>query len=177
MSAVWVRVDEAARGGLPARCARTGTRCMTRYRRRPSDLPPPVEWATWTGLWPRPSPDSHISLPLLPRPHLREQVLRGTRDVTAALVPLSLLLLAMQLPAGRLLAASVLLHLATAVAGLLLTVAVQLDETGEWVRLGHVHPAFADAVERRTTRPRTTPVRPRLVVELRRGAGGEAMGS
>ena len=177
MSAVWVRIEEAARGGLPARCARTGVRCMTRYRRRTSDLPAPLEWATWTDLWPRPTRAVELPLPLLPRPHLRDLVLRRTRDVTAGLVPVALVLLAFGLPVGRLLVASLLLHAAATVGGLLLTVAVRLDATGEWVRLGNVHPAFAEAVERHTARPRTTPVLPRLAVDLRRGADGEAVGS
>jgi hypothetical protein len=176
MSAVWVRRDEAARGSLPARCARRGDRCITRYPRAVGDLPGGLEWLTWTGLWPRSrrstAPDAaaaaptpaEVVLPLLPRAHRRALALRRVRDGSAAL--LVLLLVALVPLGGGLLGRAALgvlaLHLVVAAVGWASTVEVRGDVTGEWVRLARVHPGFAAAVEAGTTRPRATPELPGL---------------
>ena len=165
MSAVWVRRDEAERGGLPARCARSGERCITRYPRRISDLPAPVEWATWTGLWPRDhgQPSDHIVLPVLPRQQRFHQLLRRTRDVSAALLGISLvaLLVLDGLPgaAARVVGlAALAAHLLAALLGMALTIEVREDASGRWVRLSGVHRDFVAAVEETTTRPDEPPV-------------------
>ncbi|CAN5494985.1 hypothetical protein BH23ACT9_BH23ACT9_04450 [soil metagenome] len=173
MSEVWVRVDEAQRGSLPARCAKTGVRCITRYRRHVSELPAATEWATWTGLWPRnrgvePIP---VVLPLLPSRHRLGTALRRTRDVTAALLPVGLLLVLLTGAGtlGRLAAALQLalvpLHLAVGVAGRMLAVDLRLDETGTWVRFGGVHRDFVATTEAVTTRPSAPPVLPEKAVD------------
>ncbi|MGI9018009.1 MAG: hypothetical protein ACR2HR_13050 [Euzebya sp.] len=166
MSQVWVRRDEAQRGGLPARCARSGQRCITRYRHGVSDLPAAIEWSLWSGLWPRnrQADPPVVILPLLPSRQRWEQLLRRSRDITAAAVPLSLLLLAVTgdgIPrrlAWLLCVGAVMLHLIGAAVGLLTTVEVRSDRVGEWVRLGGVHPEFAAAAEQRMSRPTHTPV-------------------
>jgi hypothetical protein len=163
MSAIWIHIDEARRGTLPARCARTGQRCMTRYATAASDLPAPVEWLTWTDVWPRrqvqgqPGPEA-IVLPLLPSRQRLATALRRTRDVTAAtLLPALLAWAFVDGMGGRLLGwlllALVVGHVLAAVVGLLATVGVRVDYTGEWVHLDRVHRSFVEAAEAMTTRP------------------------
>ena len=81
MSAVWVSTEEGGRGSLPARCAKTGERCITRVQLRTSDLPPALEWATWARLWPRtPStPPVPVIVSLLPSVARVHYLLRRTR--------------------------------------------------------------------------------------------------
>lgn len=164
MSAVWVRLDEAQRGSLPARCARTGERSITRYPNPVPDLPPVVEWATWTGLWPRRHGEAPptVIVPLLPSRQRMATVLRRTRDTTAAVLPVALvtLMLSSGLPArlaGGLALGAVLLHLVVGVLGVLITVALRPDITGQWVLLSGAHPEFVTATEAVTTRPERPP--------------------
>lgn len=165
MSQVWVRLDEAQRGRLPARCAVSGTRCMTRYRLPVSDLPAATEWWTWTGLWPRTQPAERpiIVVPMLPSRRDWGILLRYVRDVTAVLIPLSLLLMLLTGDGvvGQLVTAlalgALILHVLAALAGLGTTVDLQRDTTGRWVRLSGVHRNFVAAVEATTTRPQQQP--------------------
>jgi hypothetical protein len=187
MSAVWVRRDEATRGSLPSRCARTGHRCMTRYRHPVGDLPATTEWATWTGMWPRGGrdPAAKVVLPLLPGRHRAAVLLRRLRDVSIAIVPVGLLLMALTGPtlAGRLANAltvgAVLVHLAVAVVGWATTVEIRADRSGEWVRLSGVHPEFIAATEAVTTRPDTPPLLPETVPKAQpaHGTAGEPLES
>lgn len=162
MSAVWVRLDEAQRGSLPARSARTGARCVTRYRRPAHALPPSLEWATWTGAAGRGADVPIVVLPLLPRQHRIDSGLRRARDGSAAL--LVVCLMAMVLveggvgrAAGWLGVAAAVVHVVVGLAGFLVTVHLRLDDTGRWVRLSNVHREFATAAEAVTTRPTTEP--------------------
>ncbi|WP_370325732.1 hypothetical protein [Euzebya sp.] len=163
---MWVRLDEAQRGSLPPRCARSGQRCITRWAHPVRDLPPATEWVTWTGLWPRGRDRARrdIVLPLLPSRHRGIVSLERARDVTAALIPLGLLAVlvidggVLDRVAAALAIGAVLTHLAVAVAGVLTAVDVRADTTGQWVRLAGVHPAFAAATEAATTRPTSEPV-------------------
>lgn len=166
MSHVWVPLEEAQRGRLPARCAATGARCMTRYQQQVSDLPATTEWWTWTGLWPRDqgTEPPTIVVPMLPSRRDQGILLRHIRDVTAALVPLGLVLMLLtgQGVAGHLSSAvtvgSLILHVLVALTGLTTTVDLRRDTTGRWVRLGGVHPDFVAATEAATTRPQHQPV-------------------
>lgn len=178
MSAVWVRLDEAQRGSLPARCARRGVRCVTRHRRTVRDLPPVLEWVAWTGLWPRGRDGAAptVVLPLLPRAQRLDVALRRVRDVTAALLPACLLVaLLVEGVLGRTAGSAAILvlavHLVVAAAGLVLTVRLQLDDTGGWVRLSGVHREFVAATEAVTTRPTTEPVPAPLLTPRERPPG------
>ncbi len=166
MSQVWVRRDEAVRGSLPARCARSGQRCLTRWSQRAGIVPEPLEWVTWSGLWPVAAvpPDVHVVLPLLPWRHRYAVLLARVRDGSA--ITLGLALIAALATdggmggrlAGAALLGSVLLHLTTALLGPITTVGIRPDVTGDWIRLAGVHPGFVAATEATTTRPEETPV-------------------
>ncbi|HUG86380.1 MAG TPA: hypothetical protein VMM13_17570 [Euzebya sp.] len=165
MSAVWVRLDEAQRGSLPARCARSGERSITRYPHEVSDLPAPLEWTTWTRLWPRRHGQETVSVivPLLPSRQRAAAMLRRTRDITAGLLPVALLVMLMAdgIPgqvARTLVLVALLLRVVVASLGLMITVRLRADTTGEWVMMSGVHPEFAAAAEAVTSRPTQTPV-------------------
>jgi hypothetical protein len=174
MSQVWIRLEEAQRGTLPARCTRTGERCITRYARTVSHLPGALEWATWTGLWPldREDEPTQIVLPQLPARNRFGAVLRRTRDVTVVTTLLGLVGLVALDPgivegiATVLLLASLGLHVLTAVIGYLMTVEVCSDVSGEWVRLRGVHPDFVRQTKAITTRPTSTPELPDLRIAV-----------
>ena len=165
MSAVWVGTEEGGRGSLPARCAKTGERCINRVQLRTSDLPPALEWATWARLWPRtastePLPVIVSMLPSVARVHY---LLRRTRDVTTvAIVVLVLLALTtsgvLETVAMTALAATVATKVVVAVVGTVWAVTVRADTTGEWLHLDHVHDDFVTATERVTERPDPDPV-------------------
>lgn len=167
MSQVWIRADEGARGSIPARCAKRGERCINRVRLESSDLAGPLEWATWSGLWPRrrqqePKP---VVVSLLPRVERLHRGLARTRDVTTILV-VALTIIA--LLTGGLLSrvallaalASLVAKVATAIIGGLWAVDVTTDVTGDWLLLANLHPDFVTAAEAATTRPDAPPILP-----------------
>lgn len=167
-SAVWVAVDEAERGTLPARCARTGERCITRYSLRAGTLNPYVEWLAWSRVWPaallRPDdPETTVVVPLLPRIRRRRRVLTLLRDATAALLPV-VLVIGLVFDgtvgdvAGMLVRVDLAVHAVVAALGLLLTVDLRLDHTGAWVRYDRVNPQFAEEA-RGGRRPPSPPQR------------------
>ncbi len=169
MAQVWVSAEEAARGSLPAVCARSAQPCITRWARQVRELPDPVEWLAWTGLWPvgrRLGWDrGTIVLPELPRVHRRGRLLRVLRDLTAGIALTSFvagLLVGDDGTVDGLLrwvtVGALGVHLLVALLGWGLTVGVAVDTTGEWVRLSRVHRRFVEAVEARTARPDPEPV-------------------
>lgn len=171
MAETWIAVEEAEAGAVPPVCARSGRRCITRYRREVTDVPDWVEWLLWRQAWPlvpllegRCQP---IVLPLLPAAHRRSRLLGAVRDASLGLA-VALLVLALLLagwPAAahalRVVAVgAVAAHLAAGVAGRLVTVDCRLDTTGRWVRMSRVHPTFAAEVARRCRRPDVAPTLP-----------------
>lgn len=180
MSAVWVRLDEAQLGSLPARCARSGERSITRYPHQVTDLPAGLEWMTWTQLWPRGHGDepATVIVPLLPSRQRAATLLRRTRDVTAGLLPVALVVMLLadgtpDLVARAVALGALLLHLVVAALGVLITVRLRLDSTGEWVRLSGVHPEFAAATEAVTARPAEAPQLVQMALPRIAGAAGE----
>lgn len=179
MSAVWVSTEEGGRGSLPARCAKTGERCITRVQLRTSDLPPALEWATWARLWPRtpstlPVPVIVSLLPSVARVHY---LLRRTRDISSlAIVVLVLLALTtsgmLETVALTALLATVVTKVVVAVVGTLWAVTVRVDTTGGWLQLDHVHDDFVAAAERVTDRPDGDPVLHEASVGALIGAAG-----
>lgn len=167
-AAVWVAADDAGRGSVPPRCARSGERCMTRYRLRATTAHPALEWLAWTRLWPRPRfvgdvGESGAVVPLLPRSYRWHRGLELARDATAAAVPLLGLLAivasgAWSRVAGRGVLLALLLHLIVAVLGVTTTVELRLDVSRRWVRYARVSAPFADAVARTTRRPPEEPL-------------------
>ena len=166
MSAVWIRRDDAQRGSLPARCARSGRRVISRYAHDVSTLPAWVEWLTWTRLWPlnRGEDVAAVVLPLLPRWQQVHTRLRQLRDATAVVLPLALLVMLLsddglvESVATWTAVGAAGLHLVAAALGLLLTVDVRPDTTGHWVRLSGVHPEFVAAAEATLPRPTSEPL-------------------
>ena len=171
-----MRTSDAASGNVPPLCARTGVRCITRYRTVIADVPGWVEWLTWTSAWPwlalrgRGRPEARpgrfaLVLPLLPGRHARGRYLRLLRDASA-LGTVALLVAAAPLPAMAtsvaLRAAAVLgtAHLVVALLGLRLTIGTALDGSGQWLRLSRVHRAFAAAAAAGWPQPSTPPLSP-----------------
>ena len=187
VAAVWVRVSDATSGNLPPLCARSGVRCLTRYRTVIADVPGWVEWLTWTSAWPwlalrgrvrhkaRPGRLA-VVLPLLPSRHARGRSLRLLRDASA-LGTLALLVAAVLLPATAtgvaLRAAAVLAaaHLVVALLGMRLTIGTNLDATAHWLRLSRVHRAFAAAAAAGWPQPTTPPLSPAGARRALRGGG------
>lgn len=165
MSQVWIHTEDAERGSTPARCVKTGARCITRHRLTSTDLSPAVEWLTWRGLWPRSpqQPGRAIVVSMLPWVHRTLTVLRVIRDVSVPVV-IALLLVA-ALSGGSVARASfaaalvlVALKVLTAIIGMLWAPRVRIDATGEWLSLDRVHQDVVDAAEAVTRRPEHPPV-------------------
>lgn len=162
--ALWVRTEEAERGSLPARCIRTGERCITRRRLTSRELPAWLEWLTWTDLWPRQRGAAPVPVVVSVLPGVWRTIrgLRVARDVLAGALVL-LLVAALVLPegagrvAGLLAVAAVMGKLLVAAAGLWLAPDVRLDTTGEWVHLTGAHPDLVTAARTVTTRPASPP--------------------
>lgn len=139
---------------------------ISRYAHEISIIPAWVEWLTWTRLWPlnREEERARIVLPLLPRWHQIDVRLRQLRDATTLLLPVALLVMLVRpdglldTAAGWAAVLALVLHLLAAGLGLLLTVDIRADTTGEWVRLSGVHRDFVTAVETQLTRPNTPPL-------------------
>lgn len=168
MSVVWVQLEDAQRGSIPARCARSGQRCITRWSHPVAELPAVLEWATWTRLWPRNRArvPQAIVLPTLPTWHRVDTTLRLIRDATAGVFVVALIAMLFT-PTGLadraatyLTLASLVIHVLAGLLGLLLTVDARLDSTGTWVRLSGVHRDFVTATESLTARPSLTPSLP-----------------
>lgn len=166
MSAVWIRRDDAQRGSLPARCARSGRRVISRYPHDVAFLPGWLEWLGWTRLWPlhADQPRESIVLPLLPRWQRLHVALRRARDISAAALPIALVALLLtgqglvNTVVNWVIVAAVAVHLLAAALGLLVTVDVRRDVTGEWIQLSRVSPDFVAEVERRLPRPEQEPM-------------------
>lgn len=102
-------------------------------------------------------------LPLLPAYHRIATTLCRTRDVTAAVIPVGLVLMWLTgdgLPARLATAvtlAAVLLHVAVGIIGLAAGVHARVDTDGRWLRLSGVSPDFVAATKATTTRPPSEP--------------------
>lgn len=167
MSQVWVEVQDAERGSVPTRCARTGERCITRTALTTAEVPALVEWSTWTGLWPRRRTREarRVVVSLLPWVQRTVRGLELTRDVTAVAIPLLLVvgLLLDGIPGQvvRLLALACLaVKAVVAAVGATWVPRAQLDQTGEWILLDHVHDDAVATIRARTSRPEVTPTLP-----------------
>lgn len=162
-----MRLADAERGSLPARCARTGQRCLTRFAAPVRHVARPLEWLTWTGVWPlgrlRDDPPARpVVLPLLPGRHRWRTGLASVRDVSAAAVPIAAVVAlasdgVLGGVAGALLLPLLLVHLLVGVLGITTTVELRLDHTGTWLRLRRVHPEFVAAIESTLVRPANEP--------------------
>ncbi len=139
---------------------------ISRYPHDVAFLPAWLEWLAWTRLWPlhRDQPHERIVLPLLPRWQRVHVLLRRARDLSAATLPIALLVLLLtgdglvNTAVNWVIVAAVAVHLLAAGLGLLLTVDVRQDVTGEWILLSRVSAAFVAEVERRLSRPAQEPM-------------------
>lgn len=182
MSQVWIGVEDGLRGSVPARCAKTGTRCITRRPVPASDLPTGLEWLAWTGLWPRirGREQPHVVLSMLPWVHTAHVALVRARDATAAAALVLLVLVVALDGAARAtvwtaLLAVLAIKVLVGLVGSLWAVRARVDQTGDWVLLDRVHAEFVAATEAVTDRPETVPaLSTRATVPSPRAAGAPA---